>query len=316
MKKHRKILNTQNNKGITLVALVITIIVLLILAVIAIRTITDDSIINYAKNASAEYKLSEEEENSKLENYLEIIDESVPLNVETIPAAQSYVGYYADINGDNTVDGIIYADFATGSSGEWGTEGLGKYTVAKKENLDKYYIIKGEHQESGFPAKPVIAPVNKKAINDRFYVMALSDFTDGTNTKFSWYTNALVDNVGLMTDFESATSADFETGRANSITMIDKIYGNGLVDGDIWKQARSKITEGWFVPSNAEWSAFVVNLGITAAERSNYALNDTYWTSTQYNSCTACLADFVDIDEIGAFWGPFTQYSIRLSTTF
>ena len=32
---------------------------------------------------------------------------------------ESYVGYYADLEGDGTVDGIIYADLAVGGSGQW-----------------------------------------------------------------------------------------------------------------------------------------------------------------------------------------------------
>ncbi len=32
---------------------------------------------------------------------------------------ESYVGNYADINDDGTVDGVIFADLAVGGSGEW-----------------------------------------------------------------------------------------------------------------------------------------------------------------------------------------------------
>ena len=42
-----------------------------------------------------------------------------------ISQTDSYVGYYADIEGDGTVDGIIYADLAIGGSGQWRRQ-LGK----------------------------------------------------------------------------------------------------------------------------------------------------------------------------------------------
>ena len=38
---------------------------------------------------------------------------------EPISKTDSYVGYYADIEGDGIVDGVIYADLAIGGSGEW-----------------------------------------------------------------------------------------------------------------------------------------------------------------------------------------------------
>ena len=42
--------------------------------------------------------------------------------------------YYADINEDGTVDGVIFADLAVGGSGEWGANGWGTYKIPKEEN--------------------------------------------------------------------------------------------------------------------------------------------------------------------------------------
>ena len=53
---------TKLEKGITLIALIITIIILLILAVITIRSIKKDGIIDYAQDASTDYKKAQEEE--------------------------------------------------------------------------------------------------------------------------------------------------------------------------------------------------------------------------------------------------------------
>ena len=72
--------NIKTQKGITLVALVITIIVLIILAVVAIGALQNHGIINYAKNARAEYEAATEKENTILGNYLAKIEENVPGN--------------------------------------------------------------------------------------------------------------------------------------------------------------------------------------------------------------------------------------------
>ena len=67
----------RGQKGITLVALIITIIVLLILAVVAIGAVTNDGIINYAKNASDDYNRAETEENAMLSNYMNFLNTQV-----------------------------------------------------------------------------------------------------------------------------------------------------------------------------------------------------------------------------------------------
>ena len=64
---------TKTQKGITLIALIITIIVLLILAVVAIGAVTNDGIINYAKNAREEYGKAQNNETTTLQGYLDKI---------------------------------------------------------------------------------------------------------------------------------------------------------------------------------------------------------------------------------------------------
>ena len=46
---------------------------------------------------------------------------------------ESYVGYYADIDGDGTVDGIIFADLLHGKTGQWGNSN-GTYTIPTIES--------------------------------------------------------------------------------------------------------------------------------------------------------------------------------------
>ena len=52
------------------------------------------------------------------------------------------MGCYADVNDDGTVDGVIYADLARGTtgSGEWGSNGNGIYKIPKRENLKVYKV--------------------------------------------------------------------------------------------------------------------------------------------------------------------------------
>ena len=92
----------------------------------------------------------------------------------TIETNKSYVGNYADINGDGTIDGIIYVDLAIGASGQWGTGSGNTYTISKvSSGLKNYYISQtGYKGVSG--TKDVISASSESGTN-RFYVMALND---------------------------------------------------------------------------------------------------------------------------------------------
>ena len=57
---------------------------------------------------------------------------------------ESYVGYYADVDGDGTVDGIIFADLLHGKTGQWG-DSNGTYTIPTIESTKvKSYKISQE----------------------------------------------------------------------------------------------------------------------------------------------------------------------------
>ena len=126
----------KRNSGITLVALIITIIILLILAAVTIMSITGDGIISKSRQAKVDYEKSKQEEEGLLGGYLSKMDEISSSQGENsdnnsennrvgtiISKTEAYVGYYADVDADGTVDGIIYADLAIGNTGdgEWGT---------------------------------------------------------------------------------------------------------------------------------------------------------------------------------------------------
>ena len=101
---------------------------------------------------------------------------------ELIDTNTEYVGYYADIDGDDTVDGIIYADLAKGKSGTWGRPSpsyldTGYYSYATETGLKDYYISETNYT-GPFGTKDVITAVEGSGGKDRFYVMTLENFTD------------------------------------------------------------------------------------------------------------------------------------------
>ena len=221
-----------------------------------------------------------------------------------IPTTESYVGYYADIEGDGTVDGVIYADLAIGGSGAW-VNSHGSYTIETATNLKDYYISE-ENYSGKFGTKPVLSPKgNTAGKNDRFYVMALSDIDESTHY---FYKN------GNMT---IETLTDFGTGKQNTATMMNRwnnvSYGSQN-NNDLWKLIQTQIAQGWFVPSTGEWGAFLNELDITNENYNSFGVSDFYWTSSQANANNAYD---VYLSNSGIFFNSISStYSVRLSTTF
>ncbi len=223
-----------------------------------------------------------------------------------ISTTESYVGYYADVTGDGTVDGVIYADLAIGGSGAW-VNTDGSYTINKATNLKDYYIIK-ESYSGKFGTHPVVAPkTNTAGKNDRFYVMALENIDGSTHYFYkNGYENMTVE-----------TSTNFGTGKQNTATMMDRWnnarYGS-KDNNDLWGLIKTQVQQGWFVPSRGEWGAFLNELGITSANYSSFGLSIYYWSSSQFDSLRAWFATL----RMGGMFSDIvnnTNY-VRLSTTF
>ena len=86
----------------------------------------------------------------------------------------SGIGYYADVDGDGTVDGIIFADFKKGaSSNAWGGYGYG---ITKVSSTKNYYISQSNY-DGPFGTKNVLSATGSG--NNRFDVMQLSDYNNG-----------------------------------------------------------------------------------------------------------------------------------------
>ena len=94
---------------------------------------------------------------------------SVTVSNPLFTVVNSGVGYYADVDGNGTVDGVIFADKLKGGSGSWGGE---SYTVPTISSAKGYYISQPSYNGK-FGTKPVL--VSTGSGNTRFYVMALSD---------------------------------------------------------------------------------------------------------------------------------------------
>lgn len=107
-----------------------------------------------------------------------------PPNYTPISRTESQVGKYADIDGDGTVDGIIFVDLAVGGSGiynKYNTEDSNRnemcvYTIPKTSNFKDYYISKKYTDKINGTQDVVTIYDNNQGTNtnDRFYVMNLS----------------------------------------------------------------------------------------------------------------------------------------------
>ena len=87
----------------------------------------------------------------------------------------SGVGYYADVDGNGTVDGIIFADFKNGGSGSWGLSDAQSYTIPTVTGLKEYYVSKTNYN-GPFGTKNVLSA--RGSGNARFNVMTLSDYNN------------------------------------------------------------------------------------------------------------------------------------------
>ena len=173
----------------------------------------------------------------------------------SLPTTTAYTGYYADVDDNGSVDGVIFVDLAKGASGNWNpgnnswaaSNNTGVYSYsAVTSGLRSYKISTKISSYSGkFGTKPVIAP-NGTSGNARFYVMALSDYDTSTHT---W------------------SDARYKTQTVGSVTFR--------------------------LPSKEEWAAFGGQLGInTSNYSSSYGLSSWYWSSTEDDSSYAWYARF------------------------
>ena len=235
---------------------------------------------------------------------------------EEIGTTESYVGYYADVDGDGEVDGVIYVDLADteNTSGQWNGDDWSNYEyTAVTEGLKKYKVSEETYSEFGGQwEKPIITEIQGSGEKDRFYVMALEDFkgNDGQE-RYCWYDAA----YGKLDDIVETDENDFGKGKEKTAAMIENWnkgenggYGAKDANGtyrDMWGIIQEEDKNGkkwdlnkWFVPSKAEWSAFgdfaYTDMGVTTGNYGNFGLSDWYWSSSQRNINSAYYANFYD----------------------
>ena len=318
-------MKAQKEKGITLIALVITVVILIILATVTLNVVLGEGGLiqraQQAKDLTEQATLEEQQGlNSLMSEFTNIMAEEP--GPEPIPKDEPYVGYYADVNGDGTPDGVIYADLAVSKNGQW-TDG-GTYSYTAITNTKDYYISQTNY-EGPFETKDVLTAIDGEG-EDRFYVMALEDFNTGTY--YCWY-DAAFGRFGNMYDYATATSLDFGTGKANTEAMIAKwnssAYGaqndngtyldmRGAIQTEIYEEGDQKGDPTWFVPSRGEWGAFGDNLQITTSNYANHGLSDVCWSSSQSGTGDAWGAIFISgfMFNINVYYNHY----VRLSATF
>ena len=329
--KNKIMKKIKEEKGITLLALILTVVIMIILAAVTINVaLGEGGLVDQAKWAAEQTANSTKSEQEQLEeleqefaNLMAEDSEIAPPEPEepSVSESESYVGYYADVDGNGTVDGVIYADLAIGGSGEWNPGNnsdreRGKYTIPEVSNFKKYKVSKSGHSDD-FGTKDVLTVSNSSG-NERFYVMALDD----VDSKYHcWYDDA----YGNMNDYQTATSTSFGSGKQNTKNMIAKwnssaygaqndgsytdMWGLSAVQSGTWNGS-----SGWYVPSRGEWGAFADKLGITSSNYRNKGLFDGYWSSSQDTTGTAGTALFSnDCLNFGYVYG--NSY-VRLGATF
>ena len=237
-----------------------------------------------------------------------------------ISKTEHYIGSYADIDGNGTVDGVIFADLAFSKSGTWNNNSWSSWSYTAQTGLKDYYVSQ-ESYTGSFGTAAVISPVSGTTGNDRFYVMALSDIDGKQNgTYYGWYNDAYGNATKILSTVSTLTN-DFGSGKSNTNTVMSA-WNNGTYAQDthskykdIWGQIQTQVNNGWFVPSKSEWAAFGKAFNITSSNfSSHYGLSHSYWSSSLYSASRAYSASFVS----GYIYNLNVNnyYYVRLAVTF
>ena len=166
-------------------------------------------------------------------NYTE---KSVTYNVTVqLPhfTASSGVGYYADVDGNGTVDGVIFEDFKVGGSGSWGNWN-GTYTIPTVSGTKEYYISKTNYS-GPFGTKDVLSA--KGSGNNRFYVMALSDVGNDT---YSWSEGKGLESNGWIMPERNEWAAFL-----GNLKISESNYKSCGLKGEYWSSTKADDSSVW-----------------------------------------------------------------------
>ena len=166
-------------------------------------------------------------------NYTE---KSVTYNVTVqLPhfTASSGVGYYADVDGNGTVDGVIFEDFKVGGSGSW-ENWNGTYTIPTVSGTKEYYISKTNYS-GPFGTKDVLSA--KGSGNNRFYVMALSDVGNDT---YSWSEGKGLESNGWIMPERNEWAAFL-----GNLKISESNYKSCGLKGEYWSSTKADDSFVW-----------------------------------------------------------------------
>ena len=166
-------------------------------------------------------------------NYTE---KSVTYNVTVqLPhfTASSGVGYYADVDGNGTVDGVIFEDFKVGGSGSWGNRN-GTYTIPTVSGTKEYYISKTNYS-GPFGTKDVLSA--KGSGNNRFYVRALSDVGNDT---YSWSEGKGLESNGWIMPERNEWAAFL-----GNLKISESNYKSCGLKGEYWSSTKADDSFVW-----------------------------------------------------------------------
>ena len=180
----------------------------------------DNGILKRAQDSSDAYKNKAGEEANALaimNSYLET----------------KYVGYYADIDGDGTVDGVIYADLAVG--GRYHSWPI-FYDITPETTGLKNYTVSSTQYDGPFGKKEVLTPEKGSTGKDRFYVMALQDIDGKQNgDTYCWYAQADSDS---RTEVVTSSEEKMEWGAFGHELGLESNYENLGLTGDYWSSSQ------------------------------------------------------------------------------
>lgn len=257
----------------------------------------------------------------KNNNHLRYLNgECGPNGEPLVSTTESQVGKYADIDGDGTVDGIIFADLAVGGSGTYeieryyqsGLETLNYYIPKKNTGLKTYYQ-KGTYTDKMNGTQEVIVPLSNGS--NRFYIMSLKSINNGKRTTLY---NSINENNVPSSDYLKITKYDFGSGKENTLALYNKWLNEnyGLQDiNDAFNFIHNDIKKGWFIPSSEEWAVFYKQLHIT---KENYVSKGIeHWIFTSSVTYSYAIA-YMKFEGNNVYYSGNPSFSIytRLATTF
>ena len=256
------------NKGITLVALVITIIILLILAGISISALTNTGIFGKAKEAKQKSADAELDQNTKLDEYENEIDNYLPKqnniktveqakgkvlstekNIELVDAKENKIVIPAGfkITGDaTTVDkGIVIEDATSGSTAgsQFVWVPVGKITKAdgtKTEIKLNRYIFASD----GTPTEQ-----NEEVINTYYQELATSDKGNTVAKNITNFKNSVKEKGGYYIGRYEARTTTARNDKGNALTQITE-KGTDQVYNYVTQQQAAEQAQGMYTSNN------------------------------------------------------------------